>query len=42
MVLDTLVKKQAHIEDCEVCRHPIEARYTLQNDEVRQFEARAV
>jgi transcription elongation factor Elf1 len=42
MVLDTSVKRQTYIEDCEVCCHPIEVRYTVLNDEVRQFEARAL
>jgi hypothetical protein len=39
MVLDTSVKRQTYIEDCEVCCHPIEVRYTIENDE--QFEATA-
>jgi hypothetical protein len=42
MVLDNSVKRQTYIEDCEVCCHPIEVRYTMQNDEVRQFEARTI
>jgi transcription elongation factor Elf1 len=42
MVLDTSVKKQIYIEDCEVCCHPIEVRYMVEDDEVCQFEARAI
>ena len=42
MVLDTSVKRQIYIEDCEVCCHPIEIRYTVADDEVREFEARAI
>ena len=42
MVLDTSVKRQTYIEDCEVCCHPIEVRYTVEDDEVFQFEARAI
>jgi hypothetical protein len=42
MVLDTSVTRQTYIEDCEVCCRPIEVRYTVQNDEVRQFEVRAI
>jgi hypothetical protein len=42
MVLDTSVKGQTYIEDCEVCCHPIEVQYTVEDDEVRQFEARAI
>jgi hypothetical protein len=42
MVLDTSVKRQTYIEDCEVCCHPIEVRYSVEDDEVRHFEARAI
>jgi hypothetical protein len=42
MVLDTSVKRQTYIEDCEVCCQPIEVFYTVKDDEVRQFEARAI
>ena len=42
MVLDTSVKGQTYIEDCEVCCHPIEVRYTVVDDEVCDFEAGAV
>jgi hypothetical protein len=42
MVLDTSVKRQTYVEDCEVCCHPIEVRYTVEDDEVCHFEARAI
>jgi transcription elongation factor Elf1 len=42
MVLDTSVARQTYIEDCEVCCRPIEVRYTVENDEVSDFEATAV
>jgi hypothetical protein len=42
MVLDTSVKRQTYIEDCEVCCRPIEVTYAVKDDEVRQFEARAI
>ena len=42
MVLDTSVKGQTYVEDCEVCCQPIEVRYTVKNDEVSQFEARVL
>jgi hypothetical protein len=42
MVLDTSVKGQTYIEDCEVCCQPIEVRYTVEDDKVCQFEAMAV
>lgn len=42
MVLDASVKGQTYVEDCEVCRQPIEVRYAVKDDEVRHFEARAM
>jgi transcription elongation factor Elf1 len=42
MVLDTSVKRQTYIEDCEVCCHPIQVRYTVQDDEIFEFDATAI
>jgi hypothetical protein len=42
MVLDTSVTGQTLIEDCEVCCHPIEVRYTVEDGAVSDFEARAI
>jgi hypothetical protein len=42
MVLDTSVKRQTYIEDCEVCCSPIEVHFAVKDDEVCQFEARAI
>ena len=42
MVLDTSVKRQKYIEDCEVCCKPIEVRYTVEDDEVSGFDASAI
>jgi transcription elongation factor Elf1 len=42
MVLDTSVKGQTYVEDCEVCCQPVEVRYTAKDDEVRHFEASAM
>jgi len=42
MVLDTSVRRQTYIEDCEVCCRPIEVRYAAKDDEICQFEARAM
>jgi hypothetical protein len=42
MVLDTSVKGQTYVEDCEVCCQPIEVRYTVKDEVVRHFEARAM
>ncbi len=42
MVLDTSVNGQTYVEDCEVCCRPVEVNYTVKDDEVRNFEARAM
>jgi hypothetical protein len=42
MVLDSSVRGQVYVEDCEVCCHPIEVRYTVEDGAVTDFEARAV
>jgi transcription elongation factor Elf1 len=42
MVLDTSVSRQTYIEDCEVCCRPIEVRYTVEDDELSDFEATAL
>ena len=39
MVIDTSVRAQTYVEDCEVCCKPIEVRYTSDNEEVIDFEA---
>ena len=41
MVLDTSVRSQTYIEDCEVCCRPIQIRYVVHGDEVVEFEAKA-
>ena len=42
MVLDTSVKGQTYVEDCEVCCRPIEVRYSVKNTGLCRFEARAM
>jgi cysteine-rich CPXCG protein len=42
MVLDTSVKGQTYVEDCEVCCQPIELRYTVEDYNVCDFEATAL
>jgi hypothetical protein len=42
MVLDTSVKGQTYVEDCEVCCNPIEVTYAVQDGAVTDFEARVV
>jgi transcription elongation factor Elf1 len=42
MVLDTSVKGQTYVEDCEVCCQPIEVRYSVEDGAVIDLEARAI
>ena len=42
MVLDLSAGGQTYIEDCEVCCRPIEVRYTVEDDELSDFEATAL
>ncbi len=39
MVLDLAAKSQTYVEDCEVCCHPIQIRYSFEDGEVADFEA---
>jgi hypothetical protein len=39
MILDTSVKGQTFIEDCEVCCHPIQVHYTIEDGSVSSFDA---
>ena len=42
MVLDTSVRGQTLVGDCEVCCHPIQVHYAVENDAVSDFEARVL
>lgn len=42
MVLDTSVRRQTYIEDCEVCCNPIEVRYAVDQEGSINFEARVL
>jgi hypothetical protein len=39
MVLDPAVRSQTYVEDCEVCCHPIQIRYSFEDGDVVEFEA---
>jgi transcription elongation factor Elf1 len=39
VVLDTSVKRQVYVEDCEVCCQPMEVRYSVAEGAVADFEA---
>ena len=42
VVLDPSVRSQTYVEDCEVCCHPIEIRYSIEDDEVADFQAKSL
>ena len=39
MILDTSIRQQTYIEDCEVCCNPIEINYQIENEEILGFHA---
>jgi len=39
MVLDTSVRRQAYVEDCEVCCNPIEISFSAKEDVLDSFRA---
>ena len=40
MVLDTSVRRQTYVEDCEVCCRPIEISYAVEDAAVVEFDAK--
>jgi hypothetical protein len=42
MVLDTSVPRQTYVEDCEVCCHPIEISFTVEDDSLSEFNAKTL
>lgn len=42
MVLDLSVRRQTYVEDCEVCCNPIEITYTVADDSLTSFAAKAL
>ena len=42
IVLDMSVRSQIYVEDCEVCCNPIEISYTVEDDDLAQFEAKCL
>ena len=39
MLVDPSVPAQVYVEDCEVCCHPIEVRYAVEDGELAAFSA---
>ena len=42
MILDSSVRHQTYIEDCEVCCHPIQITKTCEDNELIAFEAKNI
>jgi transcription elongation factor Elf1 len=42
MVLDLSVRKQAYVEDCEVCCNLIEICFAVEDDELMGFSTRTL
>jgi transcription elongation factor Elf1 len=42
MVLDPSIPGQTYVEDCEVCCRPIEISYTVEDDALASFAAKAL
>ena len=42
MILESSVKQQTYIEDCEVCCNPIEITPTFEAGEIIAFESRSI
>jgi transcription elongation factor Elf1 len=39
MILETVVRSQTYIEDCEVCCNPIEISFTIEQGDLTEFQA---
>jgi transcription elongation factor Elf1 len=42
MTLDLSVARQTYIEDCEVCCKPIEISFSVEDDEIADFNTRTL
>jgi hypothetical protein len=42
MLLDSSVRKQTYVEDCEICCNPIEISVGFENNELLKFDARNI
>jgi hypothetical protein len=42
MVLDLSVQRQEYVEDCEVCCKPIGISYSVEDEALASFDARAL
>ena len=42
MILDTSIRNQTYIEDCEVCCNPIELTPVFESNELVAFESQSI
>jgi hypothetical protein len=42
MILDTSIRNQTYIEDCEVCCNPIEVSPVFENNELIGFDNQSI
>ena len=42
MILDTSIREQTYIEDCEVCCNPIEVLTNFENGELIGFNSQSI
>jgi len=40
MILELTVRRQTYVEDCEVCCHPIQVTYTVEDGTLASFVAK--
>jgi transcription elongation factor Elf1 len=39
VLLDLTIRRQRYIEDCEVCCNPLEIAFTIEDEEIVEFDA---
>ena len=42
MLLDSSVRQQTYVEDCEICCNPIEVRVQFENTVLQEFEVQSI
>lgn len=42
MLLDLSVTRDSYVEDCEVCCNPITVSYSVEQDDVSNFDAQPI
>jgi len=42
MILDLSIEDQSYVEDCEVCCNPVQISFTIEDFELKKFEANSI